>query len=102
MDLKAYIAKGIAATGSLTALAETIGMAREALTAANGGRRGLPPVACGKLADLVGADRWDVVAASEILTEKDEAKRRYLLPFVLEIVTSAKNQPARIASNSNL
>lgn len=102
MELKAYIAKGIAATGSLTALAEHIGMAREALTAANGGRRGLPPVACGKLADLVGASRWDVVAASEILTEKDEKKRAYLLPFVLEIVTSAKNQPARIANSSNL
>lgn len=102
MELKAYIAKGIAATGSLTALAEHIGMAREALTAANGGRRGLPPVACGKLADLLSVDRWDVVAASEILTEKDEAKRRYLLPFVLATAQNVMTTTARSVSNSIL
>lgn len=102
MELKAYIAKGIEQTGSLSELARQIGVIRTSLQAANAGHRGLPPVACGKLADLVGASRWDVVAASEILTEKDEKKRAYLLPFVLEIVTSAKNQPARIANSSNL
>lgn len=83
MELKKYIAKGIEITGSLTALAEKIGVMREALTAANGGRRGLPAVACGKLADLIEVNRWDVVAASEFLTEKDEKKRAYLLPFVM-------------------
>lgn len=100
MELKTYIAKGIDAAGSLTALAEKIGMARQALTAANAGHRGLPPVACGKLADLVGVDRWDVVAASEILTEKDEAKRRYLLPFVLATAQNVMTTTARSVSNS--
>lgn len=102
MELKTYIAKGIEAAGSLTALAEKIGMARQALTAANAGHRGLPPVACGKLADLVGVNRWDVVAASEILTEKDETKRAYLLPFVLESAANVMTKTARRASNSIL
>lgn len=102
MELKTYIAKGIEAAQGPAALARLIGVRHSSLNEAKHGKRGLPPVACGKLADLLGVDRWDVVAASEILTEKDEAKRRYLLPFVLEIVTSAKKQPARIASSSNL
>lgn len=102
MELKTYIAKGIEVEGSLTALAEKIGMARQALTAANAGHRGLPPVACGKLADLIGVDRWDVVAASEILTEKDEEKRRYLLPFVLATARTAMAKAARRTSNSTL
>ena len=102
MDLKSYIAKGIEQEGTLTALAEKIGVIRETLTAANGGRRGLPPVACGKLADLLALDRWDVVAASEILTEKDEEKRRYLLPFVLATAQNVMTRTARNVSNSIL
>lgn len=102
MDLKAYISKGIGQAGSLTALAEQIGVMRESLSAANAGKRGLPPVACGKLADLLNVDRWDVVAASEILTEKDEAKRRYLLPFVLATAQNVMTTTARSVSNSIL
>ena len=52
MELKTYIAKDIEATGSLTALAENR-TARQALTAANAGNRAPPPVACGKLDDLI-------------------------------------------------
>jgi len=102
MDLKAYITKGIDQVGTLAALAREIGVMRESLSAANAGKRGLPPVACGKLADVIGADRWDVVAASEVLTEKDEKKRAYLLPFVLKIAANASNQTARNVSSSIL
>jgi hypothetical protein len=102
MDLKAYITKGIAKAGSLTALAEKIGVMRESLSAANASKRGLPPVACGKLADLIGADRWDVVAASEVLTEKDEKKRAYLLPFVQQIAETARKQTVRNVTSSIL
>lgn len=102
MELKTYIAKGIEKAGSLSALAREIGTIRTTLQAANAGHRGLPPVICGKLADLIGADRWDVVAASEILTEKDEAKRRYLLPFVLATAQNAMTTTARNVSNSIL
>lgn len=99
MDLKAYITKGIEQAGSLTALAREIGLIRESLQAANAGKRGLPPVACGKLADLVGANRWDVVAASEIITEKDEKKRAYLLPFVLGTSALATETLANAQTN---
>lgn len=102
MDLKTYISKGIGQAGSLTALAEQIGVMRESLSAANAGKRGLPPVACGKLADLISVDRWDVVAASEILTEKDEEKRRYLLPFVLATAQNVMTKTVRSVSNSIL
>ncbi|KAF0163002.1 MAG: hypothetical protein FD157_3520 [Rhodocyclaceae bacterium] len=102
MELKTYIAKGIEKAGSLSALAREIGVIRESLSHANSGRRGLPPVSCGKLADLIGVDRWDVVAASEILTEKDEAKRRYLLPFVLATAQNVMTTTARNGINSIL
>ncbi len=102
MELKDYITKGIDAAGGVAALAREIGMSHANLNSARHGRRGLPPVACGKLADLIGASRWDVVAASEILTEKDEAKRAYLLPFVLEIAQTATIKSARNATSSIL
>jgi len=102
MELKTYIAKGIEAADGPAALARLIGVRHSSLNEAKHGKRGLPPVACGKLADLLGVDRWDVVAASEILTEKDEAKRRYLLPFVLATAQNVVTTTARNVSSSIL
>lgn len=102
MELKTYIAKGIEAAEGPAALARLIGIRHSHLNEAKNGKRGLPPVACGKLADLIGVDRWDVVAASEILTEKDEEKRRYLLPFVLATAQNAMTKTARSVTNSIL
>lgn len=102
MELKAYITKGIEVTGGPAALARLIGIRHSHLNEAKAGKRGLPPVACGKLADLVSANRWDVVAASEILTEKDEAKRAYLLPFVQELAQTVRQTTAQNVQSSIL
>ncbi|NJA87611.1 hypothetical protein HCX48_00005 [Rhodocyclus tenuis] len=82
MNIREMIEAGSAKTGNQKALAQYLGLHEKALTEAKGGRRGLPIDACGKLAELIGADRWEVVSASELQTEKDPAKRAYFAPFV--------------------
>lgn len=54
------------------------------LTSAKMGRRGLPAEVCGRLADIniIEADRWTVLAASNLVTEKNEEKRAYWRSFV--------------------
>ncbi len=83
MDLRAYIARAEKITQSSQSLAELIGVRPQELSSAKKGARGLPTVACGKLADLIGESHWTVQCASEVLTEKDEEKRNYLLDFVM-------------------
>lgn len=82
MELKKIIEEGAAKMGSQKALAIALGLNPQILTDAKAGKKGIPAVACGKLAEILGMDRWEVVAASELVTEKDEMKRAYLAPFV--------------------
>jgi len=82
MELRDYINAGILLKGNVTELAKAIDQQREAVSAAKSHQRGLPDEALSKLADLVGADFRAVVAASRLVTERNEAKRAYWLPFV--------------------
>lgn len=102
MDLKGYITKGIGEAGTLTALAKQIGVMREALTASNGGKRGLPGYACVRLAQLIGEDERRVIAASELVTEKNPERRAVWLPFVQEIAQSVRTQAVRKVQSSIL
>lgn len=74
--------------GNQTDLAKVLGVPRNNLYDAKAGRRGLPAMACGKLAEILGIDRWTVIAASELVTEKNEEKRAYFSPFVLNSLAS--------------
>jgi hypothetical protein len=89
MNLQEMIEAAVEKIGSQKELAMTLGIDANNLASAKGGRRGLPAIACGKLGDILGIDKWTVVAASELVTEKSEEKRAYFSPFVLELPKKA-------------
>lgn len=82
MELRQMIEIGNKKVGSQADLAKVIGVAANTLTDAKAGRRGLPAEACGRLADIIEADRWAVLAASNLVTERNEEKRAYWRSFV--------------------
>lgn len=83
MELRDYIEAGEKKAGGRTELASRLGLTQpNNLTDAKHGRRGLPLVACYKLAELIEARPEAVAAASAMNTEKDEGVRAYLRPFV--------------------
>lgn len=88
MELHKMIELAANKKGSIRNLAKDIGVSDTNLTSAKMGRRGLPAIACGKLADILEIDRWTVVAASELVTERSEEKRAYFSPFVLNSISS--------------
>lgn len=83
MNLKEMIEHGAKKTGNQENLAKVIGVSGKFLTEAKGGRRGLPNSACFKLAAILDIHVESVIAASELVTEKDEEKRAFFAPFVL-------------------
>lgn len=89
MELREMIEAAAKITGSQAALAKVIGVRPDQLTHAKAARAGLPEVACGKLAEILSIDRWTVIAASALVTEKNPEKRAYLAPFVLESARKA-------------
>lgn len=89
MELRELIEQAAKVAGNQVALAKVIGVHPDVLTAAKAGRRGLPEVACGKLAEILGIDPWTVVAASALVTEKNPDKRAYLAPFVRNLPRKA-------------
>lgn len=82
MELRDYIEEGQKKAGTVRMLAKIIGMRDHNISDAKAGRRGLPLVACYKLAELIDARPEAVAAASALVTEKDEDARAYLRPFV--------------------
>lgn len=82
MELSDYIEEGRKKEGSLALLAQKLGIRPQHLSNAKSGDRGLPLVACYKLAELINARPDAVAAASALVTEKDAGAREYLRPFV--------------------
>ena len=82
MQLRDYIEEGAKKAGSLTALGKMLDMSQPTISAAKGHRRPLTNKACFQLADYIGADLKAVIAANELVTEKDEEKRAFWFPFV--------------------
>lgn len=75
-ELKNFIEIGVEKAGTQRELAKAIGILDVNLTMAKNGKRGLPVDACILLADYIAVDRLEVIAASNLVTEKDEKKRR--------------------------
>jgi len=105
MDLKTYIESGLALKDDQTALAHALGINRDVLTHAKANRRGLPVFACVKLAQLIGEDERRVIAASELITEKDPERRAVWLPFVQDsapprAMAEAKATARKVAKNT--
>ena len=90
MELRDYIEAGKMKIGTLEALANQLGMDRPNLSSAKAHRRGLPPYAVSQLAHLLEVDTEVITAASELVTERNEQKRAYWLPFVQNAQTFGK------------
>lgn len=102
MELRDMIETAAKSAGNQSNLAKVIGVHPDVLTAAKANRRGLPEVACGKLAEILGIDRWTVIAASALVTEKNPEKRAYLAPFVLELPRKAAAWVLGLASAATI
>ncbi len=92
MELRDYIEMGLAKTdGSVTELAGLLELRRENLSHAKSGNRGLPDIASAKLAQLIGVPEIAVIAASEIVTAKDEKAREFWRPFAQKSEQSGRD-----------
>lgn len=76
MEINKFIKMGVEKTGSQRALAKALDIDVTVLSAVKAGKRGLSNVSCIKLADLINVEKIEVIAASELVTEKDENKRK--------------------------
>lgn len=83
MDLHELIDAGSKKAGEQKALASLIGVSEKNISDAKAHRRGLPAAACFLLADYLGINADRVIAASELVTEKNEEKRKVFYPFVM-------------------
>lgn len=82
MELRDYIESAARKQGGMKALADFLGLAQQHVSNAKSHQRGLPNDACAKLAKLLGVPEIEVIAASELATEKKPEKRAFWLPFV--------------------
>lgn len=78
MDMKNYIEQAEKKAGSQIKLAEMLDITASYIRMVKASKRGLPIEMCIMLADYIGADRLEVIVASNLVTEKDEKKRRIL------------------------
>jgi hypothetical protein len=77
MELRDYIEKALQAPMTGRELASHLGIGANELTDAKGGRRGLPNHACVKLAKLIKEEPLEIIAASELATEKRPEKQEF-------------------------
>lgn len=76
MKIKTYIEMGEQKAGKQTELGKILGIKENYLRNAKSGRAGLPDAICIKLADYIEVNPLQVIAASNLVTEKDEERRK--------------------------
>lgn len=76
MDIKNYIEIGEKKAGKQIELARILGISDSYIRIVKTGRRGFPVEVCIELARYIGEDEIKVVAASQLVTEKDGRKRK--------------------------
>jgi hypothetical protein len=77
MEFREMLETAAAKAGDQTALAEQIGVARNSITDAKRGTRGLPDEACALLAQLLGVEFGAVIAARNRSTAKNDEVRNF-------------------------
>jgi hypothetical protein len=82
MELKDFIDTGAEKRGSIASLARYLDQGETALRDARKKKRGLPAYACIKLAEYIGVEPIQVIAASELVTEKREERREIFQRFL--------------------
>lgn len=78
-DLRDYIEAGIKKYRTAVALSRVLKQNPKALSNAKHHKQGLPNYVCAALADLIGVERINVIAASELVTEKNLDRRNFWL-----------------------
>ena len=76
MNMKTYIEMGEKKAGKQIELARILNVRDTALRLAKSGKKGLPDAICIKLADFIEINPLQVIAASNLVTEKDEERRK--------------------------
>lgn len=76
MKIKTFIEMGEEKAGKQTELAKILGIKENFLRNAKAGRAGLPDAICIKLGDYIDVNPLQVIAASNLVTEKDEERRK--------------------------
>lgn len=82
MELRDYIEEGAKKAGSLTALGKLLDLSQPNISNSKAHKKPLPAKAIVQLADYIGADLKALIAANELVTEKDEKKRAFWEPFI--------------------
>ena len=78
MDLREYIEMGEKAAGHQVKLASYLEQNDSNMRKMKQNKRGLPDPMCIKLAHLIGVDPLHVIAASNLVTEKNSGRRKLL------------------------
>lgn len=94
MEMKNYIERAEKKAGTQKKLAEMLDISTRYINMAKNGKRCLSVDTCIVLADYINADRLEVIAASNLTTEKDEKKRK--------IFESCFNRAATVAVAASL
>jgi len=76
MEIKEFIEIGERKAGKQVELAKILGIRDTSLRLAKSGKKGLPDAVCIELADYIQEDPLMVIAASNLVTEKDERRRK--------------------------
>lgn len=78
MLINEYIEKAEKKAGTQKELARILGITTSYIRNVKAGKSGLPVEVCILIADYIEEDRLEVIAASNLVTEKDERKRKIL------------------------
>ncbi len=76
MEMKKYIELGEKQAGKQIELARILGIRDSTIRLVKTGHSRLPDALCIKLADFIKVDRLEVIAASNLMTEKNEERRK--------------------------
>lgn len=96
MEFRNYIENGERKAGKQTELAKILGISDAYIRAAKRGNRGLPDAICIRLADYINEERLEVIAASNLVTEKDEEKRKVFESCFTKQKTSIRENAAKM------
>lgn len=89
MELKEYLELAEKKAGKQTELAKILDISEAYIRMAKTGKRGLPDAVCMMLADYLEIDRLEIIAKSNLITEKDEKRRKVLESCISKAATIA-------------
>jgi len=87
MQMKSYIEQGETKAGSQKQLANMLDVSASYIRMVKAEQKKLSIDMCIVLADYIGEDRLEVIAASNLVTEKDERKRKILESCFRKVVS---------------